>query len=208
MKVGIFGGTFNPIHNGHLRVANDVMFYMKLDEVWFMCASQPPHKKDVISDYHRFNMLKIALKNFPNFFPCDIEIKNKFHYTIETLTYLNKTYGGKYNFYFLLGFDAFLEINTWKNWKKLFSLANFVIFNRYGVQDKTRIILKDYLSLDVKEKPNGVYLYKDKEIKNITVKSLNISGSEIRDLIRRGLNITSCVGGEVASYIESNNLYK
>lgn len=208
MNIGIFGGSFNPIHNGHIRVANDVKHYLKLDEIWFMCASQPPHKKDVIPDYHRLNMLKLALKDYPYFFPSDIEIKNKFHYTVDTMLYLNKNYGQNCNFYFLVGFDAFVEINTWKDWKKLFSLTNFVVFNRYGIQDKIKRILKDYLSLDVDEVGNGLYLYKDKEIQNITVKSLNISGSEIRELVRKGINISTCVGREVANYIKSNNLYR
>lgn len=144
MKIGIFGGTFNPIHNGHIRVACDVKANMDLDEIWFLCASQPPHKKTVVSDFHRMNMLKLALKDFPFFYPSDIEIANKFRYTIDTVNFLNKKYGNEYKFYFLLGFDAFLEINTWKEWNKLFSSINFIIFNRYGVQDKTKTILKKF----------------------------------------------------------------
>ncbi|MCX7991425.1 MAG: nicotinate-nucleotide adenylyltransferase [Proteobacteria bacterium] len=208
MKIGIFGGTFNPIHNGHIRVACDVKSNMDLDEIWFLCASQPPHKKVVVPDYHRMNMIKLALKDFPYFLPCDIEIKNKFRYTIDTINFINKKYGKEYKFYFLVGFDAFIEINTWKDWKSLFSSVNFVIFNRYGVQDKTKRILKNYLKLEIDEVSAGFYLYKDREIHNIYVKSLNISGSEIRELIRKDLSISSCVGRDVASYIKANNLYR
>lgn len=207
MRVGIFGGTFNPVHNGHIRVACDVLASMSLDEIWFVCASQPPHKQTVISDYHRMNMLKLALKNHPYFYPSDIEIKNRFRYSIDTISYLNKFYSD-YKFYFLLGFDAFLEINTWKEWKKIFSSINFIIFNRYGVQDKTKIILKNYLGLEIEEVAQGYYLYKNREIHNLNVKSLNISGSEIRELVKKGYNITSCVGREVAEYIYANNLYR
>ncbi len=208
MKIGIFGGTFNPIHNGHIRVACDVMSNMLLDEIWFICASQPPHKSSVLKDFHRMNMLKLALKDYPLFYPCDIEIKNKFRYTIDTVNYLNREYGKEYSFYFLVGFDAFIEINTWKDWKSLFSAINFVIFNRHGVQNKTKGILRNFLDIEIEEVNPGYYVYKGKEIHNINVKSINISGSEIRELIRKGFNISSCVGRDVANYIKENNLYR
>lgn len=209
MKIGILGGSFNPVHLGHIRVAKDVMTALKLDEVWFMCASFPPHKKDVPPYFHRYNMLKLALKNAPFFFPSDLEIRKKFIFTVDTLSYLNTIYGTQYSFYFLMGFDAFLEINTWKDWKKLFSLANFVIFNRQSSQENLKNLLKKYFSLDVKYSAaiNG-YLYKNRAIYQLKVKSLNISGSEIREMVKKGIDIYPLVTKEVSDYIEANNLYR
>lgn len=209
MRVGILGGSFNPVHLGHIKIAQDVCYTLKLDEIWFMCASFPPHKKDVPPYFHRYNMLTLALKNQPNLFPSDIEIKKKFMFTVDTLTYLNNFFGNTVEFYFLMGFDAVLEITTWKNWKKLFSLAHFVIFNRSACQENLKKLLKNYFSLDVKHSgDDDTFLYKDKKIYQIRVKSINISGSEIRDMVKKGQNISTFVTKEVLDYIETNNLYR
>ncbi len=209
MKIGIFGGSFNPVHLGHIKVAQDVKSLLKLDEVWFMCASFPPHKRDVQPYFHRYNMLNLALKHNPYLFPSDLEIKKKFLFTVDTLSYLNNVYGEQHDFYFLIGFDAFLEITTWKNWKKLFTLANFVIFNRSSSQENLKKLLKNFFSIDVKHNPaTDTYNYKNKTIYSIKVKSLNISGSEVRELSKKGGDISTFVTKEVLDYIEANNLYR
>jgi len=209
MRIGVFGGSFNPIHIGHIRVATDIIRISGLDEVWFNCASFPPHKKDILPHYHRYNMLKLALKGYKNLFPCDIDIRNNFLFTVDTLRYLNEYFDRSYEFYFLVGLDAFLEIKTWKDWRHLFDLANFIIFNRTGVTNNLTGLFKSYLELDVTPFDNGSgFFYKDKKILQVRVKSLNISGSEIRDLIRKNIDVSVCVGKEVYEYIEANNLYR
>lgn len=209
MKIGILGGSFNPVHLGHIKVAQDVKATLSLDEVWLMCASTPPHKKDVPPHLHRYNMLKLALKNNPFLFPSDLEIKKRFMFTVDTLTYLNAIFGDSHDFYFLVGFDAFLEITTWKNWKKLFTLANFVIFNRSSSQENLKKLLKNYFSIDVKyDSATDSYCYKNKKIYQVKVKSINISGSEIRDMVKKGQDFSSFLTKEVFDYIEANNLYR
>lgn len=209
MKIGILGGSFNPVHIGHIRVATDTLRICCLDQVWFNCASFPPHKKDVLPHYHRFNMLKLALKGYSNLFPCDIDIKNNFLFTVDTLRYLCDIYKDKHEFYFMIGLDAFLEIKTWKDWKSLFSLTNFIVFNRAGVTNTLGGVLKSYLGLDVVQFDNGQgYFYNDKKILQIKIKSLNVSGSEIREMLKKGVDVTVCVGKEVYEYIEANNLYR
>lgn len=209
MKIGILGGSFNPVHLGHIKAAQDVKLALNLDEVWFMCASFPPHKKEVSAYPHRYNMLKLALKNNPFLFPSDLEIKNKFMFTFDTLTYLNSNYGDRHEFYFLVGFDAFLEIKTWKNWKKLFTLANFVIFNRTSTQESLKKLLKNYFALDVcYDETNDSYSYKNKKIFQVKVKSINISGSEIREMAKKGQDFSVFLTKEVFEYIEANNLYR
>lgn len=165
MKIGIFGGSFNPVHIGHIRVATDTLRICNLDEIWFNCASFPPHKKDVLSHYHRYNMLKLALKGYKNLFPCDIDIKNNFLFTVDTLSFLNEKYGKLHEFYFLIGLDAFLEIKTWKEWRKLFELTNFIVFNRTGVTNNLTGLLKTYFELDVVPFDNGQgFFYRDKKM--------------------------------------------
>lgn len=209
LKVGILGGSFNPVHWGHIKAAEDVRAILNLHEVWFMCASFPPHKKDIASPFHRFTMLKLALKGKPYFFPSDLEIKKRFMFTYDTLTYLNSKFSTKYEFYFLLGLDAFLEISTWKNWRKLFSLANFVIFNRSMGQENLKAILKNYLGLDVQyHLQSDSYVYKDKRIYQVKIKSINISGSEIREMVKKGQDYSTFIPKEVFDYIEANNLYR
>lgn len=209
MKIGIFGGSFNPVHIGHIRVAIDVLRLCKLDEVWFNCTSFSPHKKDVVPFFHRYNMLKIALKNYESLFPCDVDIKNKFLYTIDTMKFLESKYKNIHEFYFLIGLDAFLEIRTWKDWRELFEITNFIVFNRSGIQSSFIGVLKHFLNLNVVPGgSNDVFIYKGKIINQVKIKSLNISGSEIRDMIKKNVNITTCVGKEVANYIEANNLYR
>ncbi len=209
MKIGILGGSFNPVHLGHIKIAQDVRQALKFDEVWFMCASFPPHKKDVPPHYHRFNMLKLALKHNPFLFPSDLEIRKKFMFTVDTLTYLNNRYGKDHEFYFLIGFDAFLEITTWKDWKKLFGLAHFVIFNRASGQENLKKLLKTYFAMDVThDSSSDLFHYKNKTIQQVKVKSLNISGSEIREMVKKGQDISTFVSREVCDYIEANSLYR
>jgi nicotinate-nucleotide adenylyltransferase len=208
MKIGILGGSFNPIHLGHIKIAEDVKASLGLDEIWFVCAGQPSHKKDVISCVHRYNMVVLSLKNHPSFFPSDIEIRHKLFFSIDTLKYLESNYGKNNEFYFLVGFDAFLEINTWRDWQRLFEITHFAIFNRYPVNGDIRPILERYFPGYIRPGvDNKEYRYRGKKIRHINVKSFNISGSEIRDMVRKKIDIMALVDREVADYIEANNLY-
>jgi len=129
VKLGIFGGTFNPIHLGHLRAAEEVREKLALDKVVFIPTGIPPHRplSEIVQFPHRYEMVKRAISNNPYFEISDIEGKRKSKsYTVDTLKVLNK---GK-ELFFIIGLDAFINLNTWKTPERLFQLTHFVVIPR------------------------------------------------------------------------------
>lgn len=185
MKVGVLGGSFNPVHYGHLYIAQKVLPYV--DEVWLMPCYHHPFGKENISFHHRYNMIKLALEELGNkrIKVSDFEKrKNKNSATIDTIKELEKTYHGC-KFYWIIGSDVVSELKKWKNYRELMKKAKFLIVKRIGYEPE--FIPK-----------NSVYL---KEVKT------SISSSEIRDRIRRGESVDGFLPDKVISYIEKNNLY-
>ncbi|MEI9477177.1 MAG: nicotinate-nucleotide adenylyltransferase [Deltaproteobacteria bacterium] len=132
-RIGLFGGTFNPIHLGHLRGAEDIRESFGLDRVVFLPAAIPPHKlrDDVIEPRPRLEMVKLATLANPFFSVSDVEIERSGKsYSIDTLRYFRERQPD--SFFFILGMDAFVEIETWKEYQKLFSLCNFIVMARPG----------------------------------------------------------------------------
>ena len=138
-RIGLFGGTFNPIHFGHLRAAEEVQEFFHLDKIIFIPARIPPHKteKAIVAPEHRLNMVKLAIQYNPCFEISDFEIqRNSKSYSIITIEHFQKKLGFDTSLFFLMGMDAFLEINTWKDFAQLFSLTNFIIMSRPGYHKK------------------------------------------------------------------------
>ena len=133
MKIGIFGGTFNPIHYGHLRSAEEIRLIFGLDRIFFIPSGNPPLKrKDLADADHRYNMVRMAVRDNPYFEVLDIEsIRPGKSYTVNTLEQLLKNYADA-DFYFILGIDAFLDIPNWREPEKILSLANFIVISRPG----------------------------------------------------------------------------
>ena len=127
MRLGLFGGTFNPIHIGHLRAAVEVRESFRLDKVLLIPSAHPPHKNadDLASPEDRFEMVGLAIDGIPFLEASDVEIiRSGPSYTIETLQYFQRQYGSTSVIHFILGIDAFSEITTWKLYKRLFAAAN------------------------------------------------------------------------------------
>ena len=125
MGIGIMGGTFNPIHFGHLRAAEEVAESLQLQQVIFIPAAKPPHKSEVglVSFDHRWHMMELATAGNTLFVLSDLEHQRPgISYSVETLTQLAKDRGGSEELYFILGLDAFLELPTWKRYRELLSL--------------------------------------------------------------------------------------
>jgi nicotinate-nucleotide adenylyltransferase len=194
MKIGIFGGTFNPPHIGHLIVAERIREEAKLDKVIFIPCSSPPHKQEksylsqIASPEHRFEMVKIAIRNNPFFEVSDIEIKRGgVSYTIDTINQLTKE-SQTDEFYLLIGADQFKEFHTWKEPYEIVKKAKLIVFNR----------------------PN--YTIPDTEFSKfaefITVPNIEISASSIRERVRNGKSIKYLVPAEVEEYIYANGLYR
>ncbi|MBW2092657.1 MAG: nicotinate (nicotinamide) nucleotide adenylyltransferase, partial [Deltaproteobacteria bacterium] len=132
-RLGLFGGTFNPIHFGHLRAAEEITGLMDLDEVLFIPAAQPPHKDPtpVIGFKHRYNMTQAAIQGRPGFSVSDMEAKREGpSYTVDSLRQLRQKFDQRLDPYFIIGQEAFAEISTWKEYKKLFDLTQIVVISR------------------------------------------------------------------------------
>ncbi len=218
MKIGIYGGAFNPIHYGHLRTAEEVFDLLYLDKIFFIPSGKTPFDKpDLEKTSHRYKMVKAAIKGNSHFEISDIEIKSQGKsYTLDTI----KKLGDKYKdskLYFILGIDSFLDLPSWKQPNRLINLTNLVIISRPGytfadllsspyLKDIPKKIFKkldkgmsDKFSFNISKKQKG-YLCK--------VTGLNISASHIRNLIMSGKNIKYLLPDSVKSYIISHKLYK
>ncbi|MFH1238689.1 MAG: nicotinate-nucleotide adenylyltransferase [bacterium] len=191
MRIGIIGGTFDPPHNGHLYMAEELKKLYKLDKVMFIPAGRPPHKTGRLSaGSHRYKMLKLAVGSQPYFLVSDIELKKAGKsFTFDTLQLLKKKFGSKTEIFFMVGADSILEITTWKNYQELLKLYKFIVVVRPGY---------DLSGLD-KNIAAKVVIAK--------IKGLAISSSDIRERLKEGLPITYFVPEKVEEYIHKHKLY-
>lgn len=197
--LGIFGGSFNPIHIGHLILAEFIREEFKLDKILFIPASNPPHKdaSDLESGQHRYNMVKLAVTNNPFFDISDIELKRKgISYTFETLKEISREYPGE-ELYFICGSDSIIQFHTWREIGKIFELSNIIVAKRPNVSNE--------------ELDNMITGFREKYKARIACSAaphIEISSSEIRNRIKKGLSIRYMVTSTVAEYIRANNLYQ
>ncbi len=217
-KIGLLGGTFDPVHNGHLAVANHVLRALALNSIWFIPASLPPHKDghedgcEISSFSHRIAMLKKAISQNPSFVVSDIEAKRSApSYSIDTLHILLPQIEPKAELYFIIGTDAFLEINTWKRYRELPSLVRFVIISRPGFPpDKVETLIRTEFpgyELDpVSETWNSPERKESFILQHM--EPVPISSTGIRRKVERGEDITGLVPPAVEGYIRKQQLYR
>lgn len=197
-SIGIMGGTFNPVHIGHLIAAQEVLNKINMDKIIFIPTGNPPHKNkdDVLSALDRYEMVKLAVRNNEGFDISDIEIKREGQtYTYDTLIELHNIYYGIL-FYFIIGFDTLKEIDTWKNVNAVCSMTNFIVVNR---GNNSKEIREEIL---IKEKRYG------KKFFLVEIPDIEISSTDIRDRIRSNKSIKYLVTSEVEEYIKQKGLYK
>lgn len=196
MKIGIIGGTFNPIHLAHLYIAYEAKCQLNLDKIIFIPTGSPPHKKDmeILEASLRYNMVYEAIKNYEDFEISDYEIEKKgLSYTFETLEHFKNDDN---ELYFITGADCLMDIEKWKYPEKIFELCNFVVFNRAGYSKKNLRIQKE----KIQQKFNTNITFLD-------IIDLEISSSMIRNRIKEGKRIDFFMPREVLEYIITNNLY-
>jgi nicotinate-nucleotide adenylyltransferase len=216
-KIGLLGGTFDPVHNGHLAVANHVLFSLGLDVIWFIPALLPPHKeghgngREISSFAHRTAMLARALSQCPSCVISDIEAQRSApSYSIDTINILLQRIRPQSDLYFIIGVDAFLEIDTWKRYKELPTLVNLVVISRPGyppdrVGEVIRHNFTDY-TYDPSHKTwssrhsKGLFIL-------LHMEPVAISSTEIRKKVRRGEDIAGLVPQAVEDYIKREELY-
>lgn len=197
-KIGIFGGTFNPIHNGHLNLAEKVSDYLNLDKVLIVPASVPPHKEwlKITDSKHRYEMCRLACQENPLYEVSDIEIKRIGRsYTIDTINEISVTYENS-KLFFIMGSDSFLSVMKWLKFKDIARLTTICTAARNEEEYK---VLHEAQKLMRAEDTDTIVC---------DIPTVTISSTEIRNNIIKGNNIENMVPASVAEYIKRNNLYK
>lgn len=197
-KYGIFGGSFNPIHYGHLMICEYIKEEMGLDKVIFIPTGNPPHKDLEVSAEDRYEMVRLAISPNPDFEISDIETTRvKMSYTVDTIRELKKIYK-KEKLYFLIGLDSLFQLKTWMKIGDLSQEIEFVVALRPGYLDKEEINKEiDFLRENFGTKINL-----------IKTPLYEISSTDLRDRIREGKSLRYLIPKKVLDYIEESGFYK
>lgn len=187
MKIGLYFGSFNPIHTGHLIIATHVINHTELNEVWFIVSPQNPFKKatGLLNEQHRLSLVKIALEGETKLMASNVEFNlPKPSFTIDTLVYLKEKYPS-HSFSIIMGSDGYQNIEKWKNYKQIINNYNIYIY----------------------ERPSFPIFAKDANIKILSAPLLEISSTAIRNLIREGKSIRYLVPDGVMEEIKLKQYY-
>lgn len=202
MKIGILGGSFDPIHKAHLKIATLAKRKFKLDKIIFIPAYIAPHKKSLAlaSPRDRMQMIKLAIEKDRQFEVSDIEIRRKgVSYTYKTINYLRRKFGKKVKLYFIIGEDMLEILHHWYKVKEILKEINFIIVARTKRPTETLQNVSRHFDKDIIEKLR----------KNlIKIKPISISSTQIRDNIRKGKDCRKLLPRKVYDYIIEHNLYQ
>ena len=209
MRVGLFGGTFDPVHNGHLRVAEEVREHFALEKVYFIPAFIQPLKRriKVTAAADRLKMVEMATRSNTSFHASEIEMRRGgVSYSIDTIRAFAARYG---EVFFLVGLDAFLEIHLWKEYREVFELAHLIVLVRPTHKKvNRRDVFPVSLRPHVKAVDENTYEHSSgKRIYFLRVTQLDISSTMIRELARNGSSIKYLVSYGVERFIKKRGLY-
>lgn len=191
MKIGLFFGSFNPIHIGHLIIANYILEYSDLEKIWFVVSPQNPFKKkeSLLDSHHRLQMVRLAINNYPNMVASDIEFSLPYpSYTIDTLAVLNDRYPDK-EFVLLMGKDNLNSFTKWKNYDKILSNYPIIVYPR-KIAETENLELLSY-----------------PQISSVNAPIIELSATLIRKMIKEKKNFRPMLPPEVFDYIDGSNLY-
>jgi nicotinate-nucleotide adenylyltransferase len=223
-RIALFGGSFDPIHHGHLAVARAADRRFNFDEIHFIPASRPPHKlKQHLAPFpHRFGMVSLACVDHPHFIPSLAEAGQDFsgsqlHYSVDTVRYFRHAYNGHGDrIYFMVGADAFLDIPMWKEYETLLGLCDFIVANRPGIRvGALRLVIPPDLIArpdarrDAETPADQVVAHlRGNTVYLLETVSSEISATEIRRRANRGQSIHGLVSARVEEYILKQGLYR
>ncbi|MFN2257812.1 MAG: nicotinate-nucleotide adenylyltransferase [Desulfuromonadaceae bacterium] len=228
-NIGIIGGTFDPVHYGHLEIAREMRTRFALDKVIFMPAPSPPHKdaREISTFEHRYAMVACAIRTENHFSVSDLEAKRSGRsYTVDTLQRLRAIYP-EAGFYFLMGMDSFADLTSWKEYPRLFELSNIVVAQRPGMPECTRlqelpVALRHLFCYDA-ERNGFVYTGSNEQppvnsaltrhgkcgrLYFLHETRADISSTEIRNRVRKQRSIADMVPEAVRKYIAQHKLYQ
>jgi nicotinate-nucleotide adenylyltransferase len=192
-KIGLFFGSFNPIHIGHLILANYILENSDMDELWFVVSPQNPFKdkKSLLKDHNRLDMVQLAVKNYPNMRASNVEFSlPQPSYTIDTLTYLREKHPD-YSFSLIMGEDNLNGLHKWKNADLLLKNYHIIVYPR----------------IFESEKKDPEYLGHE-NISLVKAPVIELSATEIRNMIKAGKNVRPMLPPEVFDYLDGSSFYK
>ena len=220
MRIGLFGGTFNPVHLGHLRAAVEVRQGFELDEIHLIPSALPPHKTpgDVAASADRLNMLNLAIGADSGLKVSNVELNRSGpSYTIDTVEHFKQTLPAETRLFLIMGLDAFLEIDTWKSYRELLTQIPLIVINRPNAGDRISGIpwkvMDDYLSAKLSagysySASRSAYLAGGQQpIYVFEVTALDISSTRIGRAISKDQSIHYLVPPKVGDYIRTKGIY-
>lgn len=212
--IGVLGGTFDPIHNGHLRLAQEALEQCGLAAVRIIPAGIPPHRNEPHADMqHRLEMARLAIQDNAAFMLDEREIhRSGTSYTVDTLNSLRGEFGSEQPLCLLMGGDAFLQLDTWHEWKQLFELAHIVVMQRNGrplgnLIEQAGAELREAYRTRLAPTPGALHEVPAGRIAVIDMPALEISATGIRGRCAQGRSLRYLVPDAVAGYIQSHHLY-
>ncbi len=193
MKIGLFFGSFNPIHIGHLILANYILENSDMDQLWFVVSPQNPfkEKKSLLNDHNRLDMVQLAVKNYPNMRASNVEFSlPKPSYTVDTLAYLKEKHP-EHSFALIMGEDNLAGLKKWKNSEFLMDNYQIIVYPR------------------IYDEKNAPIEYPEHEnIKLVQAPIIELSATEIRTMIKENKNVRPMLPPEVFEYLDGSSFYK
>jgi nicotinate-nucleotide adenylyltransferase len=214
VRIGLFGGSFNPVHTGHLRAAEEIREHFTLDKVIFIPAHISPHKPaaTLASAGHRLAMLECAIEHNRHFISWDVELKRPGKsYSVETLRHFREAFPEAAAPFFIMGIDAFREIGSWKNYRELFALCNFIVMTRpgYELPPAMELIPRQLAGAFSCNREEKRYRHASGcEVFIADIPGLAISSQDIRRRAAEGRSIAYLVPKAVEDYLRGHHLYQ
>ncbi|MGI6201320.1 MAG: nicotinate-nucleotide adenylyltransferase [Christensenellales bacterium] len=198
MRIGIMGGTFDPIHISHLFVAEQAWQAFSLDRVLFVPTGDPPHKRHLADKFQRLRMVELAVAGHPAFEACPLEVERPgVTYTVDTMGALRAQYGPETVFFYIIGGDTLLDLTTWRESQRVMGMTRFIVLDRPGVDPET-----------VRREAQRLRQDCGADIRFFPCDRLDVSSTMVRRRVRAGLSVRYLVPDGVRDYICENRLYR
>lgn len=213
MTTGFFGGTFDPIHKAHVKIARHLRKALHLDRVLFVPCSIPPHKEQaVISDpFYRFAMVSMALAGEEDFIPSSLELeRGEKSYTIDTMTELRDRLGEKEDIVVIIGSDSLAELGTWRSFEELLEMCDFAVAPRpgYPLEQIVPPLSSRIRSRISESAPSGDSRQRAKKIFTPALPLFDVSSSSIREKLHKGEDVSGLLHPSVLEFIKKLSLYQ